>query len=152
MTASPKTGRGVLWLLPLVLAPAAFFASMQWLKSIDKTVLTLAGVTTAIFVMGYSLYLSIRSQRDLDEVQKASAGFSGRWGGLAGTLVFALLLNLPPFIDLVTGLIRDWAGDGGATVSRKVVALSMAIAFCGTVLLQTISTVVVQAFWWKAKQ
>ena len=152
MPVTTRKARFALWILPLVLVPVAFFASMQWLKSIDRTLLSLATAAAAIFVMSYATYLSVRSQRGLDEVHMASAGFSAQWGTLAGTTAFLLLLCLPPLRDFATALIWNWAGDPGAAVNRKVVVLAMTLAFCGVVVLQTIGTAVMAMVWWRGRQ
>lgn len=152
MTATPKVGRVALGLLPIVLVPGAFIVAARWLKLFDETMLSLAAAATAIFVVSYATYFAIRWQRGLDEVQKASGGFGGQWGTMAGTMAFVLLLILPPFGDLATALVRDWSGDPGAAVERKVVVLAMTFAFSLVVLLQAIGNVVVTSIWWMAKR
>ena len=152
MTATPKMGRVALWLLPIVLVPVAFLVAARWLKLFDERMLSLAAAATAIFVVSYATYFAIRWHRGLDEVQKASGGFGGQWGTMAGTMAFVLLLVLPPFGDLATALVRDWSGGPGAAVERKVVVLAMTFAFSLVVLLQAIGTVVVSSIWWMAKR
>lgn len=152
MNATPKMGRVALRLLPIVLVPVAFIVAARWLKLFDETMLSLAAAATAIFVMSYATYFAIRWQRGLDEVQKASGGFGGQWGTIAGSMAFVLLLILPPFGDLATALVKDWSGDPGAAVERKVVVLAMTFAFSLVVLLQAIGNVVVTSIWWMAKR
>lgn len=151
MTSAPKMGRGVLWVLPLVLVPAAFAASLPWLTTISKTAALLITAAATIFVMGYAHYLGFRSQRGLDEVQRAGAAFAAQWGAPAGQAAFALLLLLPPFKDLATTLVGRVA-DPATSAAGTLVLVAMALAFCTVVLLQAIGTVVAHAFWWTIKR
>jgi hypothetical protein len=152
MTTASKMGRGALWFLPIVLVPAALFAAIPWLKTIGHPMVILVTAAVVIFVMSYTNYLSFRSQRRLDEVQRAGVAFAAQWGPPAGQAAFGLLLVLPPFKDFMTAVVDKVAVDPGMTVDGTVVVVSLALGFCGVVLLQAIGTVVVQAIWWKVKQ
>lgn len=153
MTATPKTGRVALGLLPVVLVPVAFLAASPWLKTTTGgPMVSLIGAAVAIFVMGYANYFAFRLQRGQDEVQKASAGFAAQWAMPAGQAAFVLLLMLPPFGDLATALVRDWAGEPGAAVDRKVIVFAMMFGFGLVVLLQTIGLFIVTSIWWMDKR
>jgi hypothetical protein len=96
--------------------------------------------------------VSIRCQRGVDEVRKASARFAGQWGAVAGQIAFVLLMLLPPFQRLMTAVVVELAGDPGTTVDRTVVAFSALLGFMAVVLLQTIGAFVVGVIWWMAKR
>lgn len=148
--AITKKGRYGLAALPLAIVPVAFLLSGPWLKAtLGSTVTLLAAATAAIFVMGYSLYLSVRCQRDLDEVQAAGGTFAARWGMTIGPMVFVTFLLLPPFLDLMTAIIGDAAG---VAANRKVVTLSMTFGFGAVVILQTLAMVIINIFWWRARR
>lgn len=152
MTTTRKMGRGALWILPVVLVPVAFFAAIPWLKTISQPMAILFTAAVVIFFMSYVNYLSFRSQRRLDEVQKAGGAFAAQWGAPAGQAAFGLLLVLPPFIDFTTAVVSKFAADPGMTVDRTVVVFSLALGFFGVVLLQAIGTAVVLAVWWTDKR
>ena len=153
MTTTPKMGRVALGLLPIVLVPVAFLVAARWLKLFDEKMLSLAAAATAIFVVSYATYFAIRWQRGLDEVQKASGGFGGQWGTMAGTMAFVLLLVLPPFGDLATALVRDWSGDPGRSRGAEGCRTRDGVRVqLGVVLLQAIGNVVATAIWWMAKR
>ena len=152
MVAMPKIGRRALWILPVVLVPATFFAAIPWLKTISQPMALLVTAAAVIFVMSYANYLSFRAQRGLDEVQRAGAAFAAQWGVPAGQAVFCLLLVLPPFKAFTTTVVSRVAADPGVTLDGTVVVATLALGFCGVVLLQAIGTVVVQAIWWTVKR
>jgi hypothetical protein len=150
MTAIHGKGRLALVVLPLVIVPAAFIVIAPWLKTaIGSTMTMLVAAATAIAVMAYSLYLSIRSQRCLDEVQAEGGRFAARWGLSIGPVIFASLLLLPPFLDMATAVIGDAAG---ATADRKVVTFAIMFGFGGVVILQTLAMVVINRLWWRARR
>ena len=152
MTTAPMVWRGVLWVLPLMLVPVAFFAAIPWLKTISQPMALLITATVMIFGMSYANYLSFRAMRRLDEVQKAGAAFAAQWGAPAGQAAFALLLVLPPFKDFTIAVVSKVAADPGMTMDGTVVVVTLALGFCTLVLLQAIGTGVVQAIWWTAKR
>jgi hypothetical protein len=145
----------VLKLLPLVLVPIAFFASIPWLKTLSAEQSLLITAAVATFVIGYANYFTFRYQQGLDEVESASVGFAAQWGVPAGQALFVLLLLFPPFqafaTSVVNQFITEFANNPGATVDRTAVILAMALAFCSIVVLQTIGTLVVYMFWWKSR-
>src|SRR3546814_9596265 len=89
MTTHPlgKIGRCVLWFSPVVIVVVGFLAAIPWLKQQNDTFVLALAAVASIFVMGYALFISHRLQRDLDEVQIASAGFASSrgwvWGAMA---------------------------------------------------------------------
>lgn len=153
MTARPNAARFVLGVLPIVLVPAAFIAARSWLETaLGDTMMTVVAGTVAIFVMGYANYFALRFQRGQDEVRQAGLGFATQWGVPAGQAAFVLLLLLPPFQDLATRLVGDFAGDDATGVDRSVVVSAMTLGFCAIVLLQTIGLAVVNSIWWMARR
>ena len=152
MTAAPKMGRGVLWILPLVLVPAAFLAAIPWLKTISQPMAILATAALVIFAMSYANYLTFRAMRGLDEVQKAGAAFAAQWGAPAGQAVFGLLLVLPPFLNFATSVAHKAAAYPGMTGDRTVVATALALGFVVLVLLEAIGRVVAHTLWWKVRR
>ncbi len=145
----PNLGRGVLWILPVALVVIAFFAALPWLKAMSDALALTITAAVVVIVMGYANYLAFRAQRGLDEVQQAGAAFATRWGASVGQAAFGLLLVLPPFKDAAVAIVGKIAAS---PVDGTVVLVSLALAFCTVVILQAIGTVVVQAFWWTAKQ
>lgn len=154
MTPTRKFPRLAVWLFPvvIVLVVGGFFAAMPWLKSLDKAAALLITAAVAVLVMGYSLYVSTRWQRSLDEVQKASAGFATQWGMAGGSIAFALLPLFPPFQSLMVSLVTRFAAAPGTTVETSVVVFSMTLGFMGVVLLQTIGTLIMSVIWWNARR
>ncbi len=148
--ATSKALRCTLAVLPLAIVPVAFLAAGPWLKTAFGTTVTLvAAAAAAIFVMGYSLYLSARWERGLDEVQTAGGTFAAKRGMTIGPVIFALLLLLPPFLDMMTAVIGDAAG---VAANRKVVTLAMTFGFGAVVILQTIAMIVINLLWWRARR
>ncbi len=152
MATAPKAGRSVLWVLPLVLVPAAFVAAIPWLKTISPPMAISVTAAVVIFAMSYANYISFRAMRRLDEVQKAGAAFAAQWGVPAGQVAFGLLLVLPPFIDFTTAVTGKVAVHPGMTVDRTAVVVSLALGFVVLVLLESIGRVVVHAIWWNVKR
>ena len=153
MTATPKTvGVSLLRFLPIVVVPVAFLAALPWLKTISHPMALLVAAAVVIFAMSYANYLSFRCQRRLDEVQKAGAAFAAQWGAPVGQAAFALLLVLPPFKDFATAIVSKFPVHPGMTVDGTVVLISLALGFCGVVLLQAIGTAIVHTIWWTVKR
>src|SRR3546814_11796617 len=100
MTTHPlgKIGRCVLWFSPVVIVVIGFLAAIPWLKQQNDTFVLALTAVASIFVMGYALFISHRLQRDLDEVQIASAGFASSRGWVWGAMATVLLLAMPPEI------------------------------------------------------
>ena len=152
MPTAPKRGQGLLWALPVVLVPVAFFAAIPWLM---KSSYPLAISITAVMVItmtSYANYLSLRAMRRLDEVQQAGAAFAAQWGAPAGQAVFGLLLVLPPFLDVATAVAGRFAVHPAMTVDRTAVAVSLALGFVVLVVLESIGRVVVHTIWWTARR
>lgn len=153
MITALKIWRCALWISPAVLVAASFFAAAEWIDmTFGATTVLLLAAAAAVFVMGYSVYLSARVQRRLDEVQKANAGFSARWGPSVGEIAFVLLLLLPPVQEAMAAIVGKIAADPGTAADRSIVVLSMTVGFMGVVLLQTIGKVVMSAIWWTARR
>ncbi len=145
-----RTVRHALKVLPLVIVPVAFLTSAPWLKAAaGNTVTLLVAAAAAIFVMGYSLYLSACWERKLDEMQMAASAYAAKWGWVAGAMAFVLLLMLPPFQNFATGLIGNLTG---AAVDRTAILLAITFGSVGVVLLQTLGLIIVNIFWWRARR
>jgi hypothetical protein len=145
--------RIALCLAPVVLVAGGFLSSAWWIKqTFGETAVLIIASIAAIFVMAYSLYLSVRVQRRLDEVQKASGAASAKWGSIIGPIAFVLLLMLPQFQTGMTAIVSKLAADPGETVDTTVVTLAMTLGFVLVVILQTIATIIANAIWWNAKR
>ncbi len=155
MMTTPKMGRGALWILPVVLVPAALLAALPWLKRVSYPMAILVTAAAVIFAMSYANYLTFRAQRGLDEVQKAGAVFAAQWGPAAGQVAFGLLLVLPPFKDFATAVVSAFVNKfvgHPMTVDGTAVVLSLALGFVVLVALEAIGRVAVHAMWWTAKR
>jgi hypothetical protein len=139
-------------MLPLVVVPAAFVAALPWLKAIGRPAALLVAATVGAFVMSYASYIAFRALRRLDEVQKAGMEFAAQWGAPVGQAVFVALLIMPPFADLASAMVGRIAAHPGMVVDRAVVVVAMGLGFIGTVLLQGVGSIVVQAMWWAGKR
>src|SRR3546814_11774305 len=101
MTTHPlgKIGRCVLWFSPVVIVVVGFLAAIPWLKQQNDTFVLALTADASIFVMGYALFISHRLQRDLDEVQIASAAVASSRGWVGGAMATVLLQAMPPLTD-----------------------------------------------------
>jgi hypothetical protein len=145
--------KSILRVLPLVLVPVVFLAAIPWLKStVGGPMVNLAAAATAIFLMGYATYISVRQQRGLDEVQRAGGQYAAQWGLQVGPIALVLLIMLPPFQDFATAIVSGLASEPGDVADRKVVMLAMTMGLCGVVLFQSIATVIVNVMWLSSKE
>lgn len=145
--------RNLWWYLPPVVVVGVFFGSLPWLKEADDGLVSLAATAASLSVIVWAILLSLRVERSLDEVQRASQRFAVRYGMTAGTMAFALLLMVAPFKDFATAFVIAYGKPGpGMTVDRSVVVFAMMLGFIGVTLLQLVGTLVMTAIWWRAKQ
>lgn len=156
MTTAPRMGRGALWILPIVLVPAALVAAFPWLMRISYPMAILVAAAVVLFEMSYANYLSFRALSRLDEVQKAGAAFAQQWGAPAGQAAFGVLLVLPPFRDFATAVVSAFmsrfVSHPGVTVDGTAVVLSLAFGLVALVLLEAVGRVVVHTLWWRGKR
>lgn len=132
-------------LVALVIAPIAFFASIPWLKEQPDDLVFLVGGTTSIVTVALSFWLSILQDRQLDEWNRANAGFANRWGWTTGACLIAVLLALPPFRELIVTLIAGWTDR--PDVDPETVMITFTFGFMAVVMAQLFSTVVLSAIW-----
>jgi len=136
--------------LPMVLVPVAFLAAKPWLKSaLGGPGMNLVATGCAIFVMGYAVYLSVRWQGCVDEVQVAGSNFAARWGMTAGSISFVVLMMAPRFVDFAASAIGDMVdlpADG------KLVKIAMLAGFGCVVILQTAGMFIINLLWWRSRR
>ena len=152
MAATPKKGwLRYWWLLPLFIPPGLFSAAQPWLKTaLGAPATGMIGAAVGIWAMGFALYVSIRGRNHIDEVEAAGAGFGSRVGTVGGTVVFVLLMILPPFWDLVFAVIEAVSGD--QVVNRGIFKLGAMFGVAGTVVLQTIGMGIAYHLWWRVRR
>lgn len=147
-TNSPgRIGRHALLFSPVVVAVVGFFAAIPWLKQQDDGLVLALTAAVSIFVMGYSLFISHRLQRHLDEVQIASAGFATSRGWVWGAMATVVLLLLPP---VTNGLIdvANMVSTGSPDMSdRGAVHLALFFGVVLVVLMQLASVLLASAVW-----
>lgn len=148
MSATRRVKHIAIGLLPAVLVPLAFAAAKPWLKAtLGAGMVSLLAAACALFVMGYAVYLSVRWQRCVDEVQAAGSNFAARWGTAAGSIGFVLLMMLGPFVDFMAGAISDMAD---LQADARTVKFAMLAGFGCVVVLQTLGMFVVNLLWWRS--
>jgi hypothetical protein len=149
MTTNPlgKIGRCALWLSPAVIVIVGFFAAIPWLKQQNDSFVLLLSAGVSIFVMGYSLLISHRLQRHLDEVQIASQGFASSRGWIWGAIATVLLLMLPPVTNLLIDLANMLSTGSPDTSDRRAVQLALFFGFMLVVLTQFVAVTVASAIW-----
>jgi hypothetical protein len=138
-----KFVRGALWASPLVVVPAAFLASIPWLRQQDTAIALGIAAAVAVLVMGYSFYLAARATRRLDEVEIAGQRFAQAQGWTIGIFASGLALVFPPAMN---GL-ADLANSIGAGSPDKAVRLGIVMGFMLVVMLQTLG-MVAASIWW----
>lgn len=143
MNVPAKIARCALWVSPLVIAPAAFLASIPWLKQQDGAIGLWIAAVTAIFLMGYSLFLAARVTRRLDEVEIAGQRFAQAQGWIIGVFAAGLVMVFPPAMNA----LADLANGIGAGSPDKAVRLGIVIGFMLVVILQTLGTAAVSVWW-----
>jgi hypothetical protein len=146
MTHVGKLGRAALWLSPVVLVVAAFFASIPWLKLLDDWIVLLVGAAAAIFVMGYAVFLAARVNRRLDEVQIAGQRIATTHGWTIGCVAGALVMIFPPALNALADLANAIATGS----PDKAVRLGIVIGFMMVCILQTLGVVAV-SIWWERR-
>jgi small-conductance mechanosensitive channel len=141
-----KFVRGALWASPLVIVPAAFLASIPWLKQQDTTIALGIAATVAVLVMSYSYFLTARVTRRLDEVEIAGQRFAQAQGWTIGIFAAGLAMVFPPAMN---GLV-DLANAIGAGSPDLPVRLGIVMGFMLVVILQTLG-MVAASIWWERR-
>ncbi len=52
-----------IWVLPIVLVAGGFLLAVPWLRTLDDNSVLVASAGAAVFVMGWSVHMSIRGDR-----------------------------------------------------------------------------------------
>src|SRR3546814_12615091 len=89
--------------------------------------------------MGYALFISHRLQRDLDEVQIASAGFASSRGWVWGAMATVLLLAMPPVTDGLVDLANTLSTGSPDMTAHGAVRLALFFGLILCVLLQLLA-------------
>ncbi|NZA27808.1 hypothetical protein H0E84_15625 [Luteimonas sp. SJ-92] len=149
MTIHPpgKIGRYTLWLSPVVIVVVGFVAAIPWLKQQDDALVLALTAAASIFVMGYALFISHRLQRQLDEVQIASAGFASSRGWVWGANATVVLLLLPPVTNWLIDLVNTLSTGSPDTPDRGAVHLALFLGLILVVLMQLVAVIVASAIW-----
>jgi cobalamin synthase len=149
MTTNPlgKIGRYALWFSPVVIVVVGFVAAIPWLKQQNDSFVLALTAAVSIFVMGYSLFVSHRLQRHLDEVQIASAGFASSRGWVWGAMAAILLLLLPPVTNWLIDLANMLSTGSSDMSDRGAVQLALFFGLILVVLMQLVAVVLASAIW-----
>ncbi|MCW2368252.1 hypothetical protein M2334_000451 [Sphingobium sp. B11D3D] len=150
------TNRIKVWLalaaLPLAIAPIVLLATGLWLRTHDAKTLGLIAVAGPGYALAYATFITHHWQRKADEVERASIGFSVKWGMWVGTVAFILLLMVPIFQNMAASFVWNFMSVPRPAVGEKIVVLAMTLGLCGVVLLQSIGTLIMSAVWWSRKR
>jgi membrane protein YdbS with pleckstrin-like domain len=144
-----KIGRHALLISPVVIAVVSFFAVLHWLKPRNSTFVLVLSAVFAIFVIGYTSFITRRMQRTLDEVQIASQGFASFRGYVWGACTTVLLLMLPPVTNCLIDLADVMASGAPDMTTRHRVAVLLGLNFglMLVVLMQMVCMIVASAIW-----
>ncbi|WP_237133901.1 hypothetical protein [Pseudohongiella sp. O18] len=93
--------------------------------------------------MAYSLFLSARVNRQLDEVQVAGQRFSSTWGMTVGSVAAVIVMMIPPLMNA----LADAALRLGTESPEESVKLGITFGFMLVVVLQLIGTGAVSLWW-----
>lgn len=147
-THSPgRIRRHALLFSPVVVAVAGFLAAIPWLKRQDDGFVLALTAAVSIFVMGYALFVSLRLQRQLDEVQVAGAGFAASHGWVWGAMATVALLLLPPVGDGLIAMANSMATGSPDLSDRGAVRLALFFGAVLVVLMQLASVLLASAVW-----
>ncbi|MDH5821739.1 hypothetical protein QFW77_01850 [Luteimonas sp. RD2P54] len=149
MTPHPpgKIGRSALWLSPVVVVVAGFFAAIPWLKQQDDAFVLAMAAAVSIFVMGYALFVSHKMQRYQDEMQIAGAGFASSRGWIWGAMATVVLLLPPPATNWLIDLANTLSTGSPDTPDRGAVQLALFFGLILVVLMQLGAVLLASAIW-----
>lgn len=141
----------VLGIAPAVIACALIFSSIGWLESLPDALAMAITSGAAIFVMAWSLLISITFQRRQDEVELASGRYAMQHGFTIGAIGVAVLLLIPPF--------RDGVVDGSNALSlalrgdtKPAPLLAFVAGFMTLTIAQIVGAAVMSTLWWRGKR
>ncbi len=142
MRSQRKLGRTLLWFAPIVIVPAAVFASLPWLRQQDQGVVFGVVGAASVFVLLYSFVLAERVNRRLDEVEVAGQRFAQTHGMTIGWAIAVLVMLFPPSMDALVGLAQSFGGS-----PEKAVRLGISLGLMLVVVLQTL-VMFAAGIWW----
>lgn len=142
-----KIARRALWGSPFVIVPAALLASIPWLKQLDVAITLGIAAAAGIFVMGYSIFLAMRLNRRLDEVEIAGQRFAQAQGWTIGIFAAGPVMVFPPAMNALANLANILANTFGSGSPEVAVRVAIVIGFVMVVILQTLGTIVVSIWW-----
>jgi hypothetical protein len=135
---------------PIALFVAATFLSIPWLKTLPDGVVETIAIVTTVLVLGWSLFISLWTNKRQDEVLRESSKWAWMWGATSGTLFIALLLALPPFREFVNASVSSFLLEmKGHT--RQAAILGFVTGFVALSVAQTVGTIVMAFVWWRNK-
>ena len=137
----------MLWFSPVIIVVIGFFAAIPWLKQQNDTFVLALAAVVSIFVMGYALFVSHRLQRNLDEVQIASAGFASSRGWVWGAMATVLLLAMPPVTDGLIDLASMLSTGSPDISDRGAVWLALFFGLILVMLMQLLAVMLASAIW-----
>ncbi len=138
-----KIGSCAIWLSPVIIVPVTFLAATPWLEQQPDALTLSLAAAAALFVMAYSLFLSARVNRQLDEVQVAGQRFSSTWGMTVGSVAAVIVMMIPPLMNA----LADAALRLGTESPEESVKLGITFGFMLVVVLQLIGTGAVSLWW-----
>jgi hypothetical protein len=148
-----KFARIALWFSPIVIVTTVFAVAMPWLKQQSLVVIEVVSAVASILVMGYGLFLAMRLERGLDEVQVASQGFAYAKGWVWGGVATGFLLMVPPvmngLVDLVHALVNALGTPSPDMANQAAVRAAFFCGFALVMLMQSLGFVVASLVWWR---
>ncbi|TGG95024.1 hypothetical protein E4656_00940 [Natronospirillum operosum] len=91
-----RAGRLMLWISPVFIVPGVIVALLPWLEQQNDAIVQGVTTATAIFVLGYSLFIASRVNRRLDEVEVAGQRVASTIGMTIGMVAAVLVMLFPP--------------------------------------------------------
>jgi hypothetical protein len=148
-SALGRLGRMVLWFLPAVVVVAGLAVALPWLKQQSPALARSVGVLGVIFVMGYSLFVTQRQQRRLDEVQLAMQGYANSRGWIWGGMATVLLLLVPPVMDGLVDLVAVFGTGSANTTNPLVIRLAFFFGVALLMVVQALAVSIAALLWWR---
>ncbi|MBS0374700.1 MAG: hypothetical protein JSR73_08945 [Proteobacteria bacterium] len=148
-SAMARVGRTTLWILPAVAVVVGLAVAMPWLKLQNPVIAKGLGITGVVFLMGYSLYVTQRQQRRLDEVQVAMQGFANSRGWIWGGMATVLLLLVPPVMDGLVAFVNEFGTGSAGTTTALSVRLAFFFGVSLVMMVQALCVSVAAIVWWR---
>jgi hypothetical protein len=143
MIVSPKLGRWVVWLSPIVIVMALFFASAPWLRDLNDAVTLSISAAAALFLMVYAIVLASRVERGLDEVQRAGGLVAVKHGTTIGWFAAGLVIIFPPALNALASLAKSIAAGS----PDKAVILGILFGYMLVIVMQALGMFVACVVW-----